>query len=65
MNPDNDSRKKLFQGVVVGVLWSFVNRLLDIIALPTWWGILAQIACMIAFVQVLFYLGRSKLPLAT
>ena len=34
MNPDNDSRKKLFQGVVVGVLWAFVSRSLDIAALP-------------------------------
>jgi hypothetical protein len=34
MNPNNDSRKKLFQGVAVGVLWSFVTRSLDILALP-------------------------------
>ena len=62
MNPDNESRKKLSQSVVVGVLWSFVTRSLDTLALSRWCGVLSEVVSMLTLVAVLFYLGKNKPP---
>ena len=51
--------------MILGMLWLFASHTIGMLVLPVWAAILAQIACMTAFVLVLNYLSRNKPPPTT